>query len=212
MEEEIQFIERLLKQEKKPKVRDRLRGILLLKKNYTHSEVAEIMGATEQTLYNWKKRYNQSGYECLKIKSIPGRNTILDEEDMKKLKELLQMRDYWTSKEVREVIKNEFDIEFAPRHIPRIPRKLGLKVQLLDIILVFLLPYSPDLNPIEFIWKSIKKELSSRFLMCKEEVRETVECLFYKFSSSLSFAKAWILKFFKPLKISLELNSFSQRL
>jgi len=76
--------------------------------------------------------------------------------------------------------------------------------QLLDIILVFLPPYSPDLNPIEFIWKSIKKELSSRFLMCKEEVQETVENLFYKFSSSLSFAKAWIRKFIKPLNILLE--------
>jgi hypothetical protein len=29
----------------------------------------------------------------------------------------------------------------------------------------------PDLNPIEFIWKSIKRELSSMFLMHKEEVK-----------------------------------------
>lgn len=89
----------------------------------------------------------------------------------------------------------------AKAHLSRLVRRTA---QLLDIILVFLPPYSPDLNPIEFIWKSIKKELSSRFLMCKEEVRETVENLFYKFSSSLSFAKAWIRKFIKPLNISLE--------
>jgi len=73
----------------------------------------------------------------------------------------------------------------------------------LGIILVFLPPYSPDLNPIEFIWKSIKKELSSKFLMRKEEVKETVEKLFYKLSSSLSFAKAWIEKFITPLQIKL---------
>jgi len=89
----------------------------------------------------------------------------------------------------------------AKAHLSQLVRRTA---QLLDIILVFLPPYSPDLNPIEFIWKSIKKELSSRFLMCKEEVRETVEDLFYKFSSSLSFAKAWIRKFIKPLNISLE--------
>ena len=88
----------------------------------------------------------------------------------------------------------------AKAHLSRLVRRTA---QLLDIILVFLPPYSPDLNPIEFIWKSIKKEISSRFLMCKEEVRETVENLFYKFSSSLSFAKAWIQKFLKPLGISL---------
>jgi len=89
----------------------------------------------------------------------------------------------------------------AKAHLSRLVRRTA---QLLDIILVFLPPYSPDLNPIEFIWKSIKKELSSRFLMCKEEVQETVENLFYKFSSSLSFAKAWIRKFLKPLNILLE--------
>ncbi len=32
-----------------------------------------------------------------------------------------------------------------------------------DIILIFLPPYSPDLNPIEFIWKSIKREISKNF-------------------------------------------------
>jgi len=88
----------------------------------------------------------------------------------------------------------------AKAHLSLLVRRTA---QLLDIILVFLPPYSPDLNPIEFIWKSIKKEISSRFLMCKEEVQETVEHLFYKFSSSLSFAKAWTQKFLKPLRISL---------
>lgn len=69
----------------------------------------------------------------------------------------------------------------------------------LGITLVFLPPYSPDLNPIEFIWKSVKRYISSTFLMYKEELREIVETLFYIFSSSLSFAKSWIRKFLVPL-------------
>jgi hypothetical protein len=39
-------------------------------------------------------------------------------------------------------------------------------------------------------------------LMTKEEVRKAVEELFYKFASSLSFAK-WIKKFLSPYKIEL---------
>lgn len=77
-------------------------------------------------------------------------------------------------------------------HRSRLARETANK---LGIILVFLPPYSPDLNPIEFIWKSIKRAISSLVLMCKEELREIVEMFFYKFSSSLSFAKGWIKKF-----------------
>jgi len=88
----------------------------------------------------------------------------------------------------------------ARAHVSRLVRRTAY---LLNIILVFLPPYSPDLNPIEFIWKSIKKELSSKCLMTKEEVRDAVEEMFYKFSSSLSFAKSWIRKILIPLYVSL---------
>jgi putative transposase len=71
----------------------------------------------------------------------------------------------------------------------------------LGIELVFLPPYSPDLNPIEFIWKSIKRELSAIVLTWKEEVTCVVEALFCEFAASLSFAKRWIEKFLVPLEI-----------
>ncbi|MEM4058818.1 MAG: transposase [Thermoplasmata archaeon] len=34
----------------------------------------------------------------------------------------------------------------------------------LDINLVFLPPYSPELNPIEFIWKDIRRKISKTFI------------------------------------------------
>ncbi|MCW7076570.1 MAG: transposase, partial [Candidatus Syntrophoarchaeum sp.] len=46
----------------------------------------------------------------------------------------------------------------------------------LGIYLVYLPPYSPDLNPIEFVWKSIKRRFS-------------------RLVESLSFAESWIEKF-----------------
>ena len=39
-------------------------------------------------------------------------------------------------------------------------RKVRTTAEKLGIKLVYLPPYSPDLNPIEFIWKSIKREIS----------------------------------------------------
>jgi len=127
--DEIKHIEGLIRKEKDPRVRDRLRGILLLKKGYTQDKVAEIMGVTTRTVYNWKTRYIQKGVEGLRDKPIPGRRSTLDEKDMDRLKSLLEERDYWTSNQVRALIKKEFGVEFTNRHIPRILRKLGLKYQ-----------------------------------------------------------------------------------
>jgi putative transposase len=123
---EIKYLERLVKNEKDSKVKDRLRGILLLKKNYNRIEVAKILGVTDRTLYNWKYRYAKKGYEGLQSKPIPGRNTFLDDEDMKKLKELLKKREYWTAKEVQVLINEEFGRMFVLRQVHRILRKLGM--------------------------------------------------------------------------------------
>lgn len=69
---------------------------------------------------------------------------------MKKLKKLLQMRDYWTTKEVRELIKNEFETEFTPRHIPRVLRKMGM---------TYSKPYVNDYRRPEDAEEILKKDL-----------------------------------------------------
>lgn len=72
----------------------------------------------------------------------------------------------------------------------------------LKIDLIFLPPYSPHLNPIEYIWKSIKREISALFIETLKELRETIETHFKKFSKSKTYAKEWINKFLnKSIKI-----------
>jgi len=65
----------------------------------------------------------------------------------------------------------------------------------LSIRLVFLPPYSPDLNPIEFIWKSIKRAISREFIRDTDHMKEIIKHSFEILSSKLSFARRWIEKF-----------------
>jgi transposase len=123
---EIKSLEKLVKNEKDSLVKDRLRGILLLKKNYHRIEVAKILGVTDRTVYNWKYRYDEKGYEGLRSKPIPGRSTFLSDEDMVKLKQLLKKRPHWTAKEVQMLINEEFGRLFVLRQVHRILRKLGM--------------------------------------------------------------------------------------
>jgi len=66
---------------------------------------------------------------------------------------------------------------------------------IVGIYLVYLPPYSPDLNPIEFIWKSIKRIVSISFVENVEVPREIIERVFHRLAKRLSFAKSWIKKF-----------------
>jgi len=72
------------------------------------------------------------------------------------------------------------------------------KAKRLGIELVFLPPYSPDLNPIEYIWKSIKRGISTTFVRHMDDMRNTIKEAFYRLTKKLSFAAAWLDKFLAP--------------
>jgi putative transposase len=63
------------------------------------------------------------------------------------------------------------------------------------INLIYLPPYSPDLNPIEFIWKSIKREISCEFIRDVDHMKKLIRENFYRFSARRSFAANWIRVF-----------------
>lgn len=74
-------------------------------------------------------------------------------------------------------------------------KKVREEAEKLDIVLVYLPPYSPDLNPIENVWKSVKRAVSEISPLNKEKLMETIAKIFKKLTDSISFAKSWIEKF-----------------
>jgi len=64
----------------------------------------------------------------------------------------------------------------------------------LDIKLVHLPPYSPDLNPIEFAWKDGKKELGMLdFKGIREKVKSTLVNIME--NRKMGYTRAWMEKF-----------------
>jgi putative transposase len=63
------------------------------------------------------------------------------------------------------------------------------------IELVYLPPYSPDLNPLEYIWKSIKRIVSATFIQDLDHFKEIIESSFKQCAVRLGYARKWIEKF-----------------
>lgn len=72
---------------------------------------------------------------------------------------------------------------------------MAITAETLDSELVFLPPYYPQLNHIEFIWKSIKKEVSRTFVMDRDVLINLVKSNFIEFSKSSSTCRDWVEKF-----------------
>jgi transposase len=69
------------------------------------------------------------------------------------------------------------------------------KAEELGITLVYLPPYSPDLNPIEQLWRCLRREISTAFFRSREEFLTLIESAYRQLAPRISFAKGWILKF-----------------
>jgi transposase len=306
-------------------------------------EACEIFAIAIPTGYSWIRQWNQVGYEGIKSKGKrTGRPPRLSDEECQKLEGLLKEREYWTTKEVRGLIKERFSIEFSEDQVVRILRhrlkmhfskpypmdyrrpedaeallenqleltlsllkeeglkeediaigfideaspqntantvrvwsfgkvrsiknttrfktntigfyairgesiegflenskaesiasfleeirkanegyqavvavidnfpshksaKVKEKARELGIYLVYLPRYSPDLNPIEHIWRSIKRVLSLVFVGSLAEMKKVIADAWDKFSKKMSYAENWIGRFLKGNQYYMEL-------
>src|SRR5664280_305575 len=88
---------------------------------------ASKSGVTKRVGYIWQDRWNEEGYEGLIPKYGGGRPAQISDEEKIELKEILAKRDDWSTKEIKQLIKDEFAIEFSEKHVRTILRSIGLK-------------------------------------------------------------------------------------
>jgi len=77
-------------------------------------------------------------------------------------------------------------------HISKITRRYAESI---GIRLLFLPPYSPHINPIELIWKSIRRRVSQVFITSEWSLKETIRMTFHKLAKKRSFMGGWLETF-----------------
>ena len=139
---------RIKKLEKDTRVLKRLYFIGHLYRGMGVEEAADLVGITKATGYAWLKKWNSHGYEGLIPEFGGGRPSKLTEDQKEELKEMLKKKDSWTTKEVQELIKENFGVSYSPWQVRRILKSFDMK---------YAKPYQKDYRKPENAEETLKK-------------------------------------------------------
>ena len=70
-------------------------------------------------------------------------------------------------------------------------KRVAERAEELNIIRVFLPPYSPHLNPIEFVWKFTKRTISKTRIISRDHMTSLIEDAFMAETSKTSYFAYW---------------------
>jgi len=142
------------------------------------------LGKPKQKKNTTKLRLNTFGFYALNGNSVIDFKERSRKEDVCEFLELIRKHN-----PKKEII---LQLDNFPSHWAN---KTKEKAEELGITLIFQPPYSPDLNPIEFIWKSIKRELSPLLIESIDMFENVIKDYYESFAQKTSYAKSWIKKF-----------------
>ena len=106
-----------------------LKRLLFIKYLYEGDSVPQAADKIEVTLpvaYDWRKRWNQQGYEGLIPGFAGGAPPKLSKQEKQELTQVLKQRDDWTTKEIRQLIIDRFNVTYTDRHVRRLLKSFGM--------------------------------------------------------------------------------------
>jgi putative transposase len=108
------------KEEKSVRVLERLYFVKFIYKGDTIKEACQKVNISEPTGYSWLDSWNQQGYKGLVPNFSGGPKPKVGEAEREELKRMLGEKDAWTLREVRELIKEKFNVEYSEMQVWRI--------------------------------------------------------------------------------------------
>jgi putative transposase len=114
------------KEEKSVRVIERLYFIRFLYKGDRIKEACEKVEITEPTGYSWLKSWNEQGYDGLVPSFSGGPKPKLSNDEKIELRRLLEMKDAWTLREVRMLIRDKFRVDYSEMQVWRIMKSWNM--------------------------------------------------------------------------------------
>jgi transposase len=122
------------KKESKQRYADRIKTILLLDSNWPIIKITEALLLDENTIRNYKERYESGGLEGLCSDAYQGRPCSLNEKELVRLEKELRANIYLTTKEVIIFVKETFGIEYSQGGMANLLHRIGFSYKKPDIV------------------------------------------------------------------------------
>ena len=101
--------------------------------------------------------------------------------------ETLKIREIFKKEKVFNIVLDNYSVHLS-KYIEEIAK-------ILNINLIFLPAYSPDLNPIEDVWRIIKKYVSNKFIESGKDIVDLYISKFYEEVTNPSLYEEWLKEF-----------------
>lgn len=147
------------------RVAKRIHAMILNSDGKTSGEISNILKSPRSCIALWLANYEKYGYESLLEGYREGRPPCLMDKQKISLSDIVDsgptaygwMSGVWTAIMIAQVIKNEFAIEYDPRHVRRILDNLNFSVQRPKKVLAKADPAKQS-RWIRYVYPNIKKK------------------------------------------------------
>jgi putative transposase len=106
-----------------------LKRLYFIKFRYSGDSVekaSEKVGVTKRIGYIWQNRWNEKGYEGIIPRYAGGRPSKISDQQKSELEQILRRKESWTTKEIKDVISREFNVDYSLKQIYIILRDMGM--------------------------------------------------------------------------------------
>jgi len=106
-----------------------LKRLYFIKFRYSGDSVekaSEKVGVTKRIGYIWQNRWNEMGYEGIIPRYAGGTPSKISEQQKSELEKILRRKESWTTKEIKDVISREFNVDYSLKQIYIILRDMGM--------------------------------------------------------------------------------------
>jgi transposase len=123
--------------DKAPRVAQRLQAILLSLDGHTAPAIAELLQVHRTRVHAWVCHWNAQGLEGIKEGHRSGRPCELTPAQCQQLHDIIESgpvayglnTGVWTSPLLKDVIREEFAVQYHPGHVRKLLHRIGLSVQ-----------------------------------------------------------------------------------